>query len=606
MIMDMPQIDITELDCGVIGNCRTAALVSGRGDIVWLCFPDFDSPSVFAGLVDAEKGGRFGFRVPDGYACSQAYLPETNILRTLFRSAGDSFEVLDFMPRYRISDANYYMPPEIYRFIRPVSGRPRVRVVYEPVMDYARAGVRHENRGDYLLSESKIDSSDNLYLYSSLAFEDILEQREFVVEKDEFLLLAYHQKLIGIDLDRVNLELERTRVYWMNWAQRSVKLDQYGEIVSRSLLALKLMTVEHSGAILAALTTSIPETIGESRNWDYRYCWLRDASMSIGTLLQMGHPNAARRFLDFIRRIVRSKHDSFQIMYGIRGERILTEKTLDHLAGFAGSKPVRIGNAAYAQKQNDAFGYLLDVIQNYYNFFSSSLDDIEQMWELIKKMLGTVRADWLKPDHSIWEFRNRTDHFVFSKVMCWVALDRGAKIASLLGQHSDMRVFQVEAEAVRAEIISKGWNSKIQSFTQAYGSLEVDASLLLMEQYGFISARDERFVKTVNRVKQELFHNGLVYRYTNSDDSGRPSSAFTICAFWLARALYVTDRKEEAVGIFENVTARCNHVGLLSEDLDFNTGRQLGNFPQAYSHLALIEVASIISRRKFRPQFIRP
>jgi GH15 family glucan-1,4-alpha-glucosidase len=366
------------------------------------------------------------------------------------------------------------------------------------------------------------------------------------------------------------------------------------------------MTVEQTGAILAALTTSIPETIGESRNWDYRYCWLRDASMSIGTLLQMGHPNAARRFIYFIKRIMRSKHDSFQIMYGIRGERVLTEEVLPHLAGYAGSKPVRIGNAAYAQKQNDSFGYLLDVIHTYYNFFGSSLDDIEEMWELVKKMVGTVQNDWRTQDQSIWEFRNKKEHFVFSKVMCWVSLDRGAKIAGFLGRSEEERLFRADADAVREEVISKGWNSGIQSFSQAYGSTEVDSSLLLMEQYGFISADSELFVKTVDRIKQELFHNGLMYRYTISDDLGRPSSAFTICAFWLARALYVTGRQEEAVRIFEDVIAHCNHVGLLSEDLDFNTGRQLGNFPQAYSHLALVEVASILSKRKLRPPFLRP
>ncbi|MDR2076477.1 MAG: DUF5911 domain-containing protein [Desulfovibrio sp.] len=594
------------LDHSVIGNCRTAALVAPEGDIEWLCFPDFDSPAVFSGLLDEDKGGRFGFRLGEGCGCSQAYLPETNILRTCFTSGTAAFEVLDFMPRYHISGTEYYTPPEIYRILRPLSGRPRLRVVYEPAPGYAAEPVRHERHSGYILSVSQSDSKDTVYLYSSLDFNGILEGEELVLEREEFLLFSYHEKLITIDHARANLELERTRTYWLNWAQRSAKFEKYGELVSRSLLVLKLMSFDQTGATLAALTTSVPEVLGEARNWDYRYCWLRDASMSIMTLLRMGHPNAARRFLRFIRRIVRSKQDSFQIMYGIRGERVLTERELPHLAGFCGSRPVRIGNMAYAQKQNDSFGYLLDVIHIYYHFFDGTLDDIEEMWEIVKRLINIVRADWRKPDHSIWEFRARRDHFVFSKVMCWVALDRGAEIAAFLRKDEEERQFRAEAGAVRREVLAKGWNEAIQSFSQAYGTREVDASLLLMEQYGFISAADGRYAQTVDRVRRELYHQGLVYRYSHSDDFGRPRSAFTVCAFWLARALFVTGRKEEAETIFEAVVSHCNHVGLLSEDLDFATGRQLGNFPQAYSHLALIEVASLLSERKIWPSFIRP
>ncbi len=602
-MVDEPMSD--NLDYGVIGNCKSAALVSKCGSIEWLCFPDFDSPAIFCGLLDKEAGGRFGFILPEGCVCSQVYLPDTNILRTRFSSGEDSFEVVDFMPRYRISSSDYYMPPEIYRLLRPVSGSPRLRVDYSPKLNYAQDEPVHVKFSGFLRTASAKNSSDNVYLYSSLNMDDILEGREITLERDEFLLFSYHQKLIPIDLDRVNLELERTKVYWMNWANRSLKFEQYGGLVARSLLVLKLMTFERTGAILAALTTSIPETIGEERNWDYRYCWLRDASMSITTLLRMGHQHAAQRFLGFIKSIIRSKYDTFQIMYGIRGERLLTERELGHLAGYGNSKPVRIGNAAYDQKQNDALGYLLDVISTYYHYFSGPLDDIEEMWEIVKKVAKIVVTDWRNPDQSIWEFRQKREHFVFSKVMCWVALDRAACIASYLGRFAYEKRIRRHAEEIREDVFARGWNEKIQSFSQFYGSDDVDASLLLMEQYGFIAADDERYVKTVDRIAQELFHKGLMYRYKNRDDFGDPGSAFTICTFWLVRALHVTGRKEEAVTLFNELITCCNHVGLFSEDLDFETRRQLGNFPQAYSHLALIDVVELITKKRFWSKFIQ-
>ena len=594
------------LDFGVIGNCKTAALVSKDGSIDWLCLPDFDSPAIFSRLLDQEKGGRFGFIVSGDYVCTQTYLPNTNILRTHFVAPHSSFEVLDFMPRYRtFSTAEYYMPPEIYRLIRPLSGTPSFRIAYEPAMDYAREEPVHSKLKDCLRTAARGNDDEHVYLYSSIDSDMILEKHEVKLERDEFLLLSYHQKLITIDHERVNLVLERTRVYWLNWSNRSVKFEKYDDMTTRSLLVLKLMTYEQTGAILAALTTSIPEEIGGVRNWDYRYCWLRDASMSITTLLRMGHKNSAQRFLRFVKSIVRSKHDTFQIMYGIRGERVLTEEVLDHLAGYAGSRPVRIGNAAYTQKQNDSLGYLLDVINTYYQVFPGTLGDLEEIWEIVKKIAKIVIADWRQPDQSIWEFRGKWEHFVFSKVMCWVALDRVAKIAAILGRSSYEARIRVQADAIREDVFAKGWNPEIQSFSQYYGGESMDASLLLMEQYGFISADDERYVKTVDRIRQELSHNGLLYRYKHEDDFGAPHSAFTICTFWLIRALYVTGRQEEAVALFDELITYCNHVGLFSEDLDFVTKAQLGNFPQAYSHLALIDVVELISPKRFRSPFIR-
>lgn len=594
------------LNYGVIGNCRSAALVSMRGNIEWCCLPDFDSPSVFAKLLDREKGGEFGFIVDPDYVITQKYFDRTNILCTEFKSEKGCFEVIDFMPRYTISDDAHYAPAEIYRYIRPVSGKPTFRINYNPKLNYARENIDHIIYHNHIKSYSEQMQDECIYLYSSLCFGNILEKNEIVLTEQQFLLLSYNQKMIEIDIDRVYMEYQRTKVYWLNWTNRSKKFVRYNDLITRSLLVLKMMSYQKTGAVLAALTTSIPETIGEVRNWDYRFCWLRDASMSIETLLVMGHEVAAKRYLNFIKSILQTKQDTFQIMYGIRGERVLKEEDLPHLSGYENSKPVRIGNAAYYQNQNDVFGYLMNVIYQYYQYFPGTLDEIEDMWEIVRNIMRTVIAIWDKPDKGIWEIRNSEKHFVFSKVMCWVTVDRGAKIAAFLNRSDYSENWAYMADMIKKDILEKGWNSRIESFTQTYGSDDMDASLLLMEEYGFIASDDERFVKTVSSIRNALFYNDLMYRYINADDFGRPSSSFTICTFWLIQSLYKTKREQEALEIFESLIKCANHLGLFSEDIDFTSKRLLGNFPQAYSHLALINTAMLFSTEKQTSRFIKP
>ncbi len=594
------------LDYGVIGNGKTAALVSSKGSIDWLCLPSFDSPSVFARILDKNKGGYFGIEVDKDYVTNQRYVKSTNILSTSFVSKEGSFEVIDFMPRYRTGDNDYYIPSEVYRYIRYVNGAPRFKINYRPAMNYAADTSVNESFPKFIKTISSANGRDNMFLYSSLKADAILNETEITLEKDEFLLLSYHQKLIPIDIDRIYLEYQRTKVYWLNWNNRSRKYNEYNDIISRSLLILKLMSYQDTGAVIAALTTSIPETIGEVRNWDYRFCWIRDASMSIETLVKMGHQSAARRFMGFIQRILKSKSDSFQIMYGIDGSRLLKEEILPHLSGYENSNPVRIGNAAYNQRQNDSLGYLMDVIYHYYKHFPGTLNEIEEMWGIVKTIVKDVIASWHNTDQSIWEFRNIEKHFVFSKVMCWVALDRATDIAAYIGMKDYENQWKAEAQRIKEDVFTHGWNAEIQSFTQSYDSYDMDSSLLLMEQYGFIKANDPRYISTVQRIKSELFHNGLMYRYKNSDDFGAPTSSFTICTFWLVRALYVTGKREEARDIFNQLLSYSNHLGLFSEDLDFTTKRQLGNFPQAYSHLALINTAALFSTDKQTSRFIKP
>jgi GH15 family glucan-1,4-alpha-glucosidase len=594
------------LNYGVIGNCRSAALVSDKGSIDWCCLPDFDSPSVFAKILDTKNGGYFSIEVDDNYIISQRYLYRTNVLCTDYKSPKGSFEVIDFMPRYKTSDNEYFMPAEIYRYIRYISGTPVFKVEYYPMLNYANEEVANITEDNYIQTYSKVRPTDCIYLYSSLNFNDILERNEIKLSQHHFLLLSYNQKLIDIDINRVYLEYQRTKVYWLNWTNRSRKYEKYTEEIIRSLLVLKIMSYQPSGAVLAALTTSIPEIIGEVRNWDYRFCWLRDASMSIDTLLKMGHPKSAQQFLKYIEGILRSKYDTFQIMFGIRGERELIETHLSHLSGYENSKPVRIGNSAYIQRQNDVFGYLLNVIHQYYYYFPGTLAEIEDMWEIVRNISRTVSTQWEKPDKGIWELRNEEGHFVFSKVMSWVAMDRASSIACLLNKTHHCKTWREIANDIRADILKNGWKEDLQTFTQTYDNSDVDASLLLMAEYGFITADDLKYKKTVIAVKKALFSNGLMYRYINPDDFGKPSSSFTICTFWLIQALFRIGLKEEAEKIFEDLLKCGNHLGLFSEGIDFTTKRLLGNFPQAYSHLALINTATLFSEEKFISKFIKP
>lgn len=597
---------MNNLDYGVIGNGHTAALVSKEGSIDWLCFPDFDSPTIFAKLLDEQKGGNFSFLVSDNYKITQRYLDNTNILYTHFASEEGEFEVIDYMPRYLAGDEKYFGPPEIHRFVRLLKGKPKLSVNYNPQMNYAQDETKHYVNKKYIKTYSAKNEEDVVYLYTSVDFNVVVNGDEFELSENHFFLLSYNQKLIDINIPRIILEYERTKVYWLNWSNRSRKYRLYNTEINRSMLVLKLMSFQRSGAMLAALTTSLPETIGEGRNWDYRFCWIRDASMSIDTLLFMGHTGSARRFIGFIKRILKSRDDTFQIMYGINGERQLTEQTLPHLSGYENSSPVRIGNAAYNQLQNDSLGYLLDVIYQYYTYFPGALDEVEEIWEVVLNIVRMVKTSWRRPDKSIWEFRTKELNFVFSKVMSWVAMDRATEIAKLLNLEDYAESWQKEADFIKQEVLEKGWNKEIQCFSQAYENADYDSSLLLMQSYGFIKADDERYIKTVKNIQKNLMHNGLMYRYKAADDFGKPTSAFTICTFWLIEALYAIGEKEEAQALFEQMLGYGNHLGLYSEDLDFVTKRQLGNFPQAYSHLAFINTASLFSEEKKLSRFIQP
>jgi GH15 family glucan-1,4-alpha-glucosidase len=394
----------------------------------------------------------------------------------------------------------------------------------------------------------------------------------------------------------VFLEYERTKVYWLNWMEKTTAYKSYNKQIARSAMTLKLLSYDKTGAVLAAVTTSLPETIGEVRNWDYRFCWIRDASMVIKVISTLGHKNMAKRYLKFIINLMPDKDEKLQIMYGINGEKKLTEEFLEHLSGYKNSSPVRIGNAAYKQKQNDIFGILMDMIYQLLLNFNNDIEDGEALWNITKGIVWVVNKHWQEPDKGIWEFRSEDQHFTFSKVLCWTAVDKAIKVAKLLGKTTKLARWQLLEEAIKEDIMVNAWSDEAKAFTQSYGSKDLDASVLLMESYGFIDAKHPKYVSTVKAIGRELSNDGLLYRYKNKDDFGLPSSSFTICTFWYINSLYKIGEEKSAVEQFEKLLSYSNHLGLFSEDLDFKTKRLLGNFPQAYSHLALIETAINLSK----------
>ncbi|MBN1817489.1 MAG: glycoside hydrolase family 15 protein [Sedimentisphaerales bacterium] len=594
--MDRPTvISGQNMDYGVIGNGRSGALIGRTGSIDFCCLPDFDSDSVFAALLDPARGGRFAVEPIGNYSSKQEYLRRTNILTTTFFDGQNVFELIDFMPRYKTEANGYHYPSDIIRYVRVLSGRPMVRIMYEPRPNWAQNAVRSEMGPGFLKRCTSEGKYESVYLYSDLPLEEIDLGQPIVLTDEHFLLLSYNQKIRTPDVDFVRLEFERTKVYWMGWLTKTSVFSNYQPAVDRSALILKLLAFQKTGAILAAVTTSLPEAIGEVRNWDYRYCWLRDASMTISVLTRLGHYNVAKRFLQFILDIVPFKDDKIQIMYGIRGQRNLEEKKLDWLSGYEGSRPVRVGNAAYKQKQNDIYGVLMDAIYQSLSLFRQSLDNQEDLWTIVRTLTRHVRNNWKKLDSGIWEFRSERKHFTFSKILCWVAMDRAVKIAQIFGKQSDAVSYAQLRDRIKTNIYKYGIHGELRALTQFYGGSSLDAANLLADHYGFMAPQDPIYVNTVRETYKRLCVNGLMYRYRDADDFGQPHSAFTVCTFWMIRSLYRIGEKDLACKLFDELLESGNHLGLFSEDMDFKTRRLLGNFPQGYCHLALIDTAMTLS-----------
>ncbi len=587
----MLQSTTSNLNYGIIGNCKSSALINEDSSIDWCCLPQFDSASVFGKILDKKIGGSFKISCDNSYKITQKYIDKTCILKTRFDNGFEAFELLDFMPRFQKENGEYYAPPEVCRILKLVKGNPILKILYDPRLEYSIGKTNHYEKNDFIVSVVNEERYDTLYLYTDLNKKSILESSEISLDRDYFLSISYNEKINPPTLDHVNFELERTKVYWLNWCFKTPNYENYNSQILRSAMTLKLLTFEKTGAVLAAATTSLPETIGEVRNWDYRFCWIRDASMVIKVITKLGHVKIVKKFIDFILNIIPDKNEKLQIMYGINGEKNLTEETLDHLSGYHESSPVRVGNAAFIQKQNDIYGILVDAMHYQIEKYINQNDKHEELWSIVKNIVWVVDHNWKMPDKGIWEFRHEDQHFTFSKLLCWVAVDRAIKISELIQGGKSAKKWESLRAEIYNDIIENAWSEEKQAFTQSYGTEHLDASVLLMEPYGFIDAKDTRYVKTVKAIEKELSHEGLLFRYKNNDDFGTPSSSFTVCTFWFINSLYKIGEKEKAKAMFDQLLSYSNHLGLFSEDIDFKSKRLLGNFPQAYSHLALIDTA---------------
>lgn len=581
---------------GIIGNCTSAALISSDCSIEWLCLPFFDSPSLFAQILDQNKGGYFKISAQDIVTVKQNYIPHTAILKTVFETKHGVFEVSDYMPRFHMEYGATYCPSEIQRDIHVISGKPRLIVELIPRPNYATSEANLSSHSDYIKITSQHGEYNSFYLYTNLNHEKVLSGEAIEVSESSYFLLSYHEKLEPIHLNKIYVEYEKTKSYWLDWVYRTKVPTKYREMVIRSTITLKLLMYQRTGAVIAAPTTSLPEIIGGERNWDYRYCWMRDASMMIDLFVRLGHTGFADRYIKFVIDQMLLKHENAAVVYGINGERDLPEIILDHLDGYENSRPVRIGNDAYRQKQNDLYGELIETIYTYLVLSSKSTFSYinEEIWTVVRSLVNHVRSSWKKPDSGIWERRGKSQHYVHSKMMSWVAMDRAGRIAQHLGKMEYAEACFKTAMEIKDNILKNGWNDHLQAFVMHYGSNEIDAAVLLMLHYGFLPPSDERMVSTVKKMYQTLVCNHFMMRYVAEDDFGAPRNAFIVCTFWMINALYLIGDEGKAKEMFTQVAQWRNPHGLFSEGIETDTGRLVGNFPQGYSHLALIQTVLLL------------
>jgi GH15 family glucan-1,4-alpha-glucosidase len=599
-------------DYGIIGNMETVALVSKRGSIDWFCYPRFDSPSVFAALLDDKKGGHFCI-VPahNDITCKQLYWPDTNVLTTRYLSTDGVGEIIDYMPigARRRGTSQFH---DLVRRVRVVRGSMPFRMECYPAFNYARD--THET---LIVEGGAKFVSPNLPLALAsrvpLQRDDRGVWAEFLLNEGESTSFELHglrnsaDATVGLADQEGEALFHDTIQFWRAWLSKCTYRGRWREMVNRSALVLKLLTYEQTGAIVAAATCSLPESLGGTRNWDYRYTWIRDAAFTIYALLRVGFTEEAAQFMSFLdsRCHEMSPEGTLQVMYGIDGRHTLTEETLDHLDGYKGSSPVRIGNGAYTQCQLDIYGELMDSVYLYNKHGEPISYDL---WFYLRRLMNWLCDHWRDKDEAIWEVRGGPREFVYSKMMCWVAFDRALRLADKRSFPGDRVEWLKTRDAIYEDIMDKGWSKKRKAFVQHYGSDALDASTLMMPLVFFLAPADPRMLATldaINRPPREggLVSDGLVYRYDvakTPDGMKGTEGTFNICSFWMVEALtragrHDPERLYNARQMFEQMLGYANHLGLYSEQIDARGGA-LGNFPQAFTHLALISAAFNLDR----------
>ena len=593
-------------DYAIIGDAHTAALVATDGSIDWLCWPHFDSPAVFCRLLDQRQGGWFRIGPRAQHTSRRAYLPDTNVLVTTFATTTGTVRLTDCMP-VEPHDArrgeDIRSTDEIIRLVEGVEGSVDVEISFHPTFDFAgsrttvtqapggaigvcgtrvvtvASPVPLDPNGGALSGIVRVEAGERVWV--TLAFADTQGGSPSTV-------LGHPEP---------DAALQRTIDFWEAWSTTGTYRGRYETLVRRSALVLKLLTFEPTGAIVAAPTTSLPEEIGGVRNWDYRFTWLRDTSLILHALISIGHHDEALDFFEWVESLDLAAAARVQIMYGLRGETDTPERTLDHLEGYRGARPVRIGNAASAQTQLDIFGEVLDAA---YYCFRTMKSPSGHTWPVLQVLADRAARRWRERDQGIWEMRAEPQHFLHSKLLCWVAMDRAIRLAEDTSMPGDVRQWRTVREEIRQAILTRGYNSGVGAFTQAFDSPALDASALLIPLVGFLPASDPRVQSTVRRIQQQLTSDGLVYRYRADDGLPGGEATFAICSFWMVDNLALAGRLRAARELFEKVTSYANDVGLLAEEIRPSTGELLGNFPQGFTHLALIRSAVMITEAEQR------
>jgi GH15 family glucan-1,4-alpha-glucosidase len=580
-------------DYALIGDCETAALVSRGGSIDWLCWPRFDSAACFAALLGTPEHGRWLIEaVSPGARIERKYRGHTLILETQIETDEGAATVIDFMPpRGRNSD--------IVRLVRGERGAVRMRTELVLRFDYGRTvpWVNRLSDGTY----RAIAGPDMVVVHTPVPLhgQDLTTVGEFVVATGgtvPFVLTHGSSHLDPPDpIDPIQ-SLETTEAFWTEWAARCQSDEEWSDAVTRSLITLKALTYAPTGGLVAAPTTSLPECLGGSRNWDYRYCWVRDATLTLLALMNSGYYEEAKAWRDWLLRAAAGAPSQLQIMYGIAGERRLIEFEVPWLPGYENSRPVRIGNAAHSQLQLDIFGEVMDAL---HQGRRGGLDGREAEWAFQVAVLEHLESIWNCPDEGIWEVRGKPRHFTYSKVMAWVALDRGIRAVEDFGLQGPVERWRAVRDAIHDEVCTRGFNQELGSFVQSYDSREMDASLLLLPTTGFLPPDDPRIRGTIEAVERHLLVDGFVLRYNSATaDDGLPAGegAFLACSFWLVDAYVLLDRLDDARRMFERLLSLRNDLGLLAEEYDTRGRRLVGNFPQAFSHIALVNTAHNLAR----------
>jgi len=587
-------------DMGVVGNCAFLALIGTDTAVRWLCWPRFDSSFVFGSLLDEERGGECSVRpVEPALASQQRYLANTNVLSTEITTPEGRYRVLDFAPRF-LQYERYYKPLMLIRKIEPLEGAPRIRAICRPVGNYGAQELQRRRSSNHI---AFLGLEEEVRLTTNIPLTYVLDEEDFVLNEPKYLVITYGAPLEAPLESTAERFLASTISYWRQWVKSTSISNFHQTAVIRSALALKIHQYEDTGAIIAASTTSLPEAPGSTRNWDYRYCWMRDTFYTLTAFNNIGHFEEIERYFHYIANIFTKVDDKFQPLYGISGQAKLVEQELP-LEGYLGNKPVRIGNDAYTHIQNDVYGQVLVALLPLYIDCRFRDPERSAPLALVEKCLRLIETTMDQPDAGLWEFRHIAQRHCYTYLFHWAGSHAARQVARQHG-HAELEALATRLIAESEAHLEACFDAERGVYTNAIESNNLDASTIQLITMGYLDPASEKARHHLVELEKELkTPEGLFYRYRHPDDFGTPETTFLICSFWYVEALACVGRLDEAVQEFEHLLTYTNHLGLLSEDVDAKTGAQWGNFPQAYSHVGLVNAAYRIAKKLDRPQFV--